>query len=982
MDMKFVITLTQHRNLGNVFIPYFIKPVSGKEFFTIHDRVTFSNIEHYRTFLSEDAVRLVKVIEQYSDQELTRVFSKKKVSPQVFLGNLSPDFFEEHIKPYLEKRMATCIDIISGADIPLYHKKLTNNIYEEDKIIIYEECAQAVFNFDLSEENLKYFLSIVYHEKEIRLTGKEGIILVNEPCHVLLDNHIYFFEDIDGKKIVPFFTKESIVIPSTSIHKYLSTFVKTAITKYKVNASGFTIEDEESSPKPVLSLEQNLSGEPILLLKFWYYTDTVYLANKKSQLKVELIDDGKRKKFIRKKRQLEVEHAYISSLLGMGLSNIEGASFLPLSSVQAKGNDILYQLINWLNLNSDNLIKAGMHVENNFTTTNYFLQHISLDYAIKENKNDWFDIFIIVRLGDEQIPFIQLKEHILEGERAYKLPDGRVIILPEEWFSRFKDFLVFGEPTDKGLKLDKQHFPLVHKRLTGVKRDMYEKMQQWENKDSTSFIDTPATIKAELRPYQKEGFNWLYQLYLMGLGGCLADDMGLGKTIQAISLLVQVIQEEKKKKYGPVKSSYEKQLTIFDNPDEILNIPVKTSLVVLPTSLVHNWILEITKFAPSINFLEYTGQRRQGLENQFKHVDLVITTYGLVRNDIEMFQEIEFLYIILDESQFVKNPFSKTYQAVTKLRSKYKLVLTGTPIENSLVDLWSQLNFLNRGILGNLPFFKSEFQIPIERNSDDSRKQKLKTLISPFLLRRSKKEVAKDLPEITEQIFYCNMNEIQQSIYEEEKSKARNLILENIDQFGLEKSSIVILKTLTRLRQIANHPALINKQYIGDSGKFSDVIRVLDNLKAEEHKALVFSSFVKHLNLVGDELHKKNMNYTQLTGETQKREQVIKAFQQEAMINFFLISLKAGGVGLNLTAADYVLILDPWWNPAAELQAINRAHRIGQEKNVFVYRFIARDTIEEKILRLQEKKSDLVDLFISDSNPFRSASAEDILDLL
>jgi len=340
--------------------------------------------------------------------------------------------------------------------------------------------------------------------------------------------------------------------------------------------------------------------------------------------------------------------------------------------------------------------------------------------------------------------------------------------------------------------------------------------------------------------------------------------------------------------------------------------------------------------------------------------------------------------MILDESQVIKNPHSKTYKAVISLTAKHRLVLTGTPIENSLSDLWAQMNFLNPGLLGNFEFFRNQFVTPIEKGRDQKQTHILQTLIKPFVLRRTKKEVASELPALTQQIIYCEMSESQLAFYETEKSKVRNLILDNIRQQGMEKSSFMILQSLTKLRQAANHPALINAHYVEDSGKHDVIINNLQNLIAEGHKALIFSSFVKHLDLYTTYCDKQKIPYARLTGEVPQpqREAIIREFQDNKDVHLFFISIKAGGFGLNLTSADYVFILDPWWNPAVEEQALSRAHRMGQKKKVFVYRFITKDTIEEKIHLLQERKSQLADVFINSNNPLKAGDHQELMALL
>jgi SNF2 family DNA or RNA helicase len=370
---------------------------------------------------------------------------------------------------------------------------------------------------------------------------------------------------------------------------------------------------------------------------------------------------------------------------------------------------------------------------------------------------------------------------------------------------------------------------------------------------------------------------------------------------------------------------------------------------------------------------------------------IILTTYGVVRNDLEILGKIDFEYIVLDESQLIKNPDSQSYKAVKQLNSRHKLTLTGTPIENSLTDLWSQLSFTNPGLLGGFDMFRREFVLPIEKKNDEMARKRLKALINPFILRRTKDQVAKDLPPLTEKLFYCDMTEKQHELYEREKSHYRNIILQNIEQAGIEKSKMVIFQGLMKLRLIANHPAMttvtsaeethLEGMHHFGSGKFIEVTRMLESLRSENHKVLIFSQFVKHLNLFKDWFEEHKIPYSYLIGNTTNRKDVIEQFEGSPETKFFLISLKAGGVGLNLTSADYVFMLDPWWNPAVEAQAINRAHRIGQTKNVIAYKFICKGTIEEKIVQLQQRKSALAEDFINHNNPLSSLSTQEVADL-
>lgn len=360
----------------------------------------------------------------------------------------------------------------------------------------------------------------------------------------------------------------------------------------------------------------------------------------------------------------------------------------------------------------------------------------------------------------------------------------------------------------------------------------------------------------------------------------------------------------------------------------------------------------------------------------------MLTTYGTIRNDFDELSKFDFGYIVLDESQVIKNPASKTARVIFRLKADHRVTLSGTPIENSLSDLWSQMHFLNPGLLGEHAFFKRFFATPIQKHDDRQKQEKLQQLIRPFILRRTKREVEKELPELSQEYIYCEMTPEQEQVYQQEKAKIRNFILDNIEKQGIAKSAIIVLKALTRLRQMASHPVLTDKDYQAGSGKFDEVVRNIETLIAEGHKVLVFSSFVKHLRIFTDYFDRQKIGYSLLTGSTRNRAAAIRSFEEEEQRNIFFISLKAGGTGLNLTGAEYVFLLDPWWNPQAELQAISRAHRIGQTRHVMAYRFITIGTVEEKIMLLQQKKSKLADIFINTNNPLKAMNVENIKELI
>ncbi|MBN1416807.1 MAG: hypothetical protein JW973_17045 [Bacteroidales bacterium] len=981
MNGRFAIALTHHRVMGYVFQPILLTRVQGKEFFTVSDRISSANQDQYKPMLDKDRIDIIRIVEEYCDYQLLKTFSKKKVGIQDFFASVSTDFYAHQLRPYVEKRILRCIEILTGNDIPVYQKKQLHNVYESDRITITDEKASVIFNFHKIQEGLKYFLTIRYGEDEIKLNRKGAYVLTNEPCTIFLENKIYRFDDIDGKKLGPFFEKPSILIQKDSERKYFESFVKKSIRHYTVHAQGFEIRDIIPNPRPVLSLEKTLDGKPAYNLSFMYDEKTTYPANIKTDQKVTYTETNGVVVFHRLVRNYSLENRFISTLLKLGLINHTDSWFIPIELQQCEPYSIMHDLINWMNLNSGELQQQGFEIRQEGTTNQYYLKTIDLRIDLNQQQADWFDLMAVVTLDGYEIPFTNFRQNILEGRREYTLPDGCIIVLPEEWFARFKDLISFSTPEENCLRLGKQHFSLLENSLKDFAMAYAGKLRKMYDPDIDSNYDLPEGIMASLRDYQKKGYQWMFHLYRHGFGGCLADDMGLGKTLQTLTLLQQVIKKEQDKSFGPVSSKYERQMTIFDALP-VCSVKTKPSLVIVPTSLVHNWLNEISRFAPEIRSGFYGGLNRKNFKHCFDTYDLIIASYGIVRNDCEELEQYSFLYVALDESQVIKNPHSKTYKAVSRLQASHRIVLTGTPIENSLTDLWAQMNFLNPGLLGTFEFFRNEFVTPIEKEEDQHQKLTLQTIIKPFILRRTKKEVAPELPEIMEQMIWCDMSEDQNNFYESEKSKVRNLILDNIKNLGFEKSAILILQSLTRLRQIASHPLLVDETYVAGSGKYDIILDNLENVLAEGHKALVFSSFVKHLKLFTDHCDANGIPYKLLTGETRKRQDIIEAFQQDEDMRLFFISIKAGGFGLNLTAADYVFLLDPWWNPAVEEQALSRAHRIGQEKNVFIYRFISRDTIEEKILKLQEKKSQLAEVFTGSNSSLKDITTEQILELL
>ncbi|MDZ4806455.1 MAG: SNF2-related protein [Candidatus Eisenbacteria bacterium] len=571
---------------------------------------------------------------------------------------------------------------------------------------------------------------------------------------------------------------------------------------------------------------------------------------------------------------------------------------------------------------------------------------------------DWFDLTGAVDFGGQEATLPELLAAARKGQDFVLLGDGSRGLLPEDWLERLAPLADLGTPEGDGLRFHRSQATLLDALLESqpeVDRDadFRRLIERLNAHHAIAPVEQPAGFVGQLREYQRLGLGWLQFLAEFSFGGCLADDMGLGKTIQVLALL-----EGRRRARGP-----------------------KTpSLVVVPRSLVHNWIEEAGRFTPELKMLDYTGQDRADQLPRFDDFDLVVTTYGTVRRDILKLKDYRFDYVILDEAQAIKNSGSQASRACRLLEADHRLAMSGTPVENHLGELGALFEFLNPGMLGRAAAARAR----VAGASDPESVALLARALKPFILRRTKEQVLSELPIKTEQTLYCELEPKQRRMYDSMRAQYRASLSATIQKLGLSRAKVHVLEALLRLRQVACHPGLVDKALVGDSSaKLDTLFESLREIVDEGHKALVFSQFTSLLAIVRPRLDQEGIRYEYLDGKTTKRSEKVKRFQEDPTCPLFLISLKAGGQGLNLTAADYVFILDPWWNPAVEAQAVDRAHRIGQTRPVFAYRLIARDTVEEKIVELQRNKRHLADAIISaDSSLLRSLTAEDLQRLL
>ena len=603
---------------------------------------------------------------------------------------------------------------------------------------------------------------------------------------------------------------------------------------------------------------------------------------------------------------------------------------------------------------------------------------------------DWFELRGGVHFetpsGLQVVDLPQILEAARQGKPMVRLDDGSEGLLPEQWFSRHGLLAAIGSVEDDHVRFKNSQAAILdalleHRELVQIDDRFAEVRQRLREFDSIESVREADTFVGTLRPYQRHGLGWLKFLRWFGAGGILADDMGLGKTVQVLAML---------------EAHYDRRCDHSDVSltDDAATLPQedlsarpgahKPTLIVVPRSLIFNWIDEARRFAPKLRVQAYSGSDRHSLRDTFTEHDVIVTSYGLMRRDIEELRQFAFFYVVLDEAQTIKNHAALSAKAARLLRGEHRLALTGTPVENHLGDIWSIFEFLNPGMLGAAGRFGELIRGSIQDPRSQGAATQAAQALQLFILRRSKRQVLKDLPEKTEQTIVCRMEPAQRALYDHLLRHYRGTLMNQIKGPQVGPSAMMVLEALLRLRQATCHPGLIDSQHANEpSAKVDVLIDQLTELVAEGHKALVFSQFTSFLALVRPHLDAAGITYEYLDGKTQDRKTPVERFSNDPDCPVFLVSLKAGGLGLNLTAADYVFILDPWWNPAVEAQAIDRAHRIGQTRHVFAYRLICDDTVEQRIIELQQKKKKLADAIVGGQGSLlKNLTRQDLQNLL
>ncbi len=928
---------------------------------------------HYNTAAdfgaNDKAIDMLRALDETEPEFLIKKFypSKKPIrSADFFAKHYTPELHAK-IRPFIEKRILKVLERIQNEKIFLAKDKN----FTHTPITIAAEKAGILFHFRRNENGTNYFATIKLGDQKISFSQNNSELIIQEPAWLLCNKQLITFKkDTDGNKIKPFLNKKFINIPSKSEGMYFEKFVKPLIENYDVYAEGFEIKSEQYRAYPILKIN-NFTENQLCAGLYFNYGPYQFPYHSVKMVSVSLEKKSDNYIFHRVKRSKVWENHIVQTLNQAGIEQLEGSLF-----VAKTGN-----LIEQINKHLEVLKKQNFQIDQAQLNKVYHLGESHISFNIQQNK-DWFDLEALVKFGNFRIPFMKLKQYILSGNREFELPDGSIAIIPEEWFSRFSNLFDFTDPKSDNLQIKKYHFGMLEGLFNETEFESEQKIEAFNPDEAVAL---PKGLKAQLRPYQQVGYQWLCYMHRNKFGACLADDMGLGKTLQILAYLQQQVENPENTVETKEVTTDAVQLDLFgaSKPEAALPKVQKRNinLVIVPTSLIYNWHSEVKKFT-NLSIYIHTGFNRvRDISKIVEQYDIIISSYGTVRNDIEMFSAITFDNVILDESQAIKNPASQTAISVNQLKARHKIAMTGTPVENSITDLWSQINFLNPGILGNYHFFTRKYVSAIEKDKSEADTIRLKNIVKPFILRRTKEQVASDLPAKTEKIVMCEMSEEQKQNYESVKSTFRNELLSSITENGFKKSNMLILNGLIKLRQIANHPVLADQTYLGGSGKFESITSSIQNVVESGHKVLIFSQFVQHLNLLKTYLDGKEMPYLYIAGSvgSAERKQLVDRFQSKDEAMVFLISLKAGGTGLNLTAADYVFLLDPWWNPAVERQAMDRTHRIGQDKPVFVYKFITKDTIEEKIVNLQARKQKVSDDILDTEANFVHNLEEDTL---
>jgi non-specific serine/threonine protein kinase len=920
----------------------------------ILQKATVATVAPFGLSLSEPQRRMLAIIELLSLKNVEAKHKPVKSKVAVPLHQLLADqqigkIVEAYIHRHLNEFLSLAVQQGEWLTLHAEKRSLAKDVLVQ---FVSEPLRPWLFFKKVEGAGIEYRLELGTETQRFRIQERQAFSLTNtDPAWVVADYRLYQVPGIRGNMMRPFANKDVVLVPEKQALPYFRGFISKAVQTGYVEAEGFLVQQNTQLQGALLEPIENILEQQWQLKLSFEYEGVVFQngekRNRVTTLHIPTDNETGDITVCTIIRDEASENQKRSALMAAGFQESGGRFLDAATCTTAERTPLQHSLANLLEALAQHkavLQGAGMTVVAPVVEDKTLALHAAHLQTNVQAAGDWFDITGGFQVGAFYFPFSALGPFLKRNDRFFPLPDGTFFLLPEEWMTRYRDVFAAAQTNTGQLRVPKAAYPLLqqagwhaHSELPVLHADAVD-------------YAPDSDLKADLRPYQLHGVRWLVAHYHNGLGACLADDMGLGKTLQTIALLLY-IKAHRTALSAEGAATENHRINLFDTG---LGQPLK-ALVILPSSLVFNWKRELSKFAPSLFVTEQTGPRRLKEPRALAAHDVVLTTYHTARQDLALLEKIQWQTIVIDESQQIKNRDSEVSKVVRSLKAPHKVSLSGTPIENSLADLWTQMEFINPDALGSFRSFREQFMAPIERNADALAKERLFQRVQPYFLRRTKEEVAPDLPPLSEQVFFTEMLPEQKKVYERLKSAVRSEIL---SLFSDPKTRFQAITALVRLRQMANHPVLADPDYQGGSGKMDDVLAQWETIRRARHKVLFFSSFEKHLRLYRAVLEAQGIAFVWLTGEVSASERAVAVtrFQEEPGIQAFFMTLKAGGVGLNLTAADYVFLLDPWWNPAAESQAVARAHRIGQQHPVTALRFIARDTVEEKILVLQEKK--------------------------
>ena len=872
--------------------------------------------------------------------KLGKVHAKQKsgISYEVYIERAVPRIFFE---------MFSGLSHIAS-ELKLYHRiknKETGN-YKVAPCTLSSTKATLSFSIHKASDGTLTVLPLIDIDGE-----KTAISSFNVFTYLIEKNSVYHMLSVRDAQTLEWLDKAKPEQYSNTPDLFADRIVSVLERDYDViKDTVFNTNIIESAPIHSLYLSE-ISDTFLMLTPRWDYEGFVVETTDESE--IEELRNGE---IYKVKRQKEVENAFVEKLRSLH-PNFEkqrnGQFYLSFDDAKKK-----HWFLNvYQSLLAENVQIVGMDMLRHFR---YSPHSINTQMTIGRTIDSALHLNIKVNFGEEKIDLSHIQRTLFNGQKFILLKDNSIGVLTDDWLDQYSTIFKHGKiqsgeliiPQWILLSIDEKH--RSNEMKPAITKDWWHDWQQWQNSEEPT-IPVPASLRATLRPYQQKGFEWMVLLSRIGAGACLADDMGLGKTLQTITFLLH---------------SY-------------ANDPGARFLILAPLSLVFNWKEELEKFAPDLSAYVFHQNKKSVSEFVTSDTRVMISSYGTARSAVDELSVVKWHTVVIDESHNIKNPTAQITKAVYKLSAQNRIALSGTPVMNNTFDIFSQLNFLLPGLLGGPEFFKREYAIPIDRDMSVERTNALQKVTAPFVLRRTKKQVAADLPDKTETILWCQMDDAQREAYDTIKNQIKSSVFLNIEREGFSKAKFSILQGIMKLRQICCAPELLKDDEITtkESIKLDMLMQELRN-NVRTSKSLVFSQYLGMLDMVAQQCKAEQIPYLYFDGSTSltRRAEIVNTFQDEnAPEKVFLISLKAGNAGLNLTAAEYVFLMDPWWNNAVEQQAIDRTHRIGQTKNIFAYKLICRNTIEERIIELQQKKKQLSEELVSEEEGFvKHLSEEDI----